>query len=81
MKQYDLTDTQRLNIWRFERTINSYYVKGNPSYTTLMGQQLNLQDVLRFLSDIVCVGYYSDKEKDYLNSIRSMYISLTHNVS
>ena len=77
----ELTPIQIKTINRFHDVIHSYYVKGHSSYTTLMGDTLNLQDVLRFLSDIVCVGYYSDKEKDYLNSIRSMYISLTHNVS
>lgn len=78
MKHYDLTTYQRLHIKNFYETIHSYYVRGNPSYTTLMGERLNLQDVLRFLSYLPIRGHYCEDDKEYLNDIRSMYISLTN---
>ena len=75
----ELTPIQIKTINRFHDIIHSYYVKGNNSYQTLMGDTLNLQDVLHFLSNLR--DYYTDEGRVYLNSIRSMYISLTHNVS
>ena len=79
MNYNELTPIQIRTINKFHDVIHSYYVKGHPSYQTLMGDTLNLQDVLQFLSNLR--DYYTDDDKLYLNSIRSMYISLTHNVS
>lgn len=78
MKHYDLTTYQRLYLKNFYETIHSYYVRGNPSYTTLMGERMNLQDVLKFLSHLPIRGSYDEEDRVYLNNIRSMYISLTN---
>ena len=78
MNYNELTPIQIKTINKFHDVIHSYYVKGNPYYT-LMGERLNLHDVLQFLSNLR--DYYTDDDKEYLNEIRSMYISLTHNVN
>jgi hypothetical protein len=76
--QYPLSDTQRKFIYsKLYDMLNGYYVKGNNSYTTLMGYTLGMRDSLSLLDTILYRNYYTPMDKELLNEIRSMYISLT----
>ena len=75
--QYTILPSQKKYIERFRDTLHSYYVKGNNSYTTLMGYPLDMRDCLSLLDNILYTNYYTNRDKDQLNQIRSMYISLT----
>ena len=79
--KYTLSDTQRKFILQLHHMLNGYYVKGNNSYTTLIGFTIDMQDCIFLLNRILDTNYYTKVEKPLLNEIRSMYISLTHNVS
>jgi len=77
--QYPLSDTQRKFIYsKLYDMLNGYYVKGNNSYTTLMGFTIGMRDSLSLLDTILFRNYYTNGDKDQLNLIRSMYISLTN---
>ena len=77
--QYPLSDTQRKFIYsKLYDMLNRYYVKGNNSYTTLMGYTLGMRDSISLLDTILYRNYYTPMDKELLNEIRSMYISLTN---
>ena len=79
--KYTISDTQRKFLTKLYDTLFNYYVKGNNSYTTLMGYTLDMRDSISLLNNILYTNYYTPSDKEQLNEIRSMYISLTHNVS
>ena len=76
--QHPILPSQKKYIERFRDTLHRYYVKGNNSYTTLMGYALDMRDCLSLLDTLLYTNYYTDKDKIQLNEIRSMYISLTN---
>jgi len=75
--KYTLSPTQRLYIERFRDSLNGYYVKGNTTYTTLMGYKLDMRESLNLLDTILYTKYYTPRDKEQLNGIRSMYMTLT----
>lgn len=75
--KYTLSPTQRHYIERFRDSLNGYYVKGNNSYTTLMGYKLDMRESLNLLDTILYTEYYTPRDKEQLNGIRSMYMTLT----
>jgi hypothetical protein len=79
--KYTISPTQRNFLTKLYDTLFGYYVKGNNSYTTLMGYTLSMRDSISLLNNILYTNYYTPNDKEQLNEIRSMYISLTHNVS
>ena len=79
--KHTISPSQSTYIQRFRDTLHRYYVKGNNSYTTLMGYVLDIRDSMSLLDVILYTNHYTPKDKEQLNEIRSMYISLTHNVS
>ena len=79
--KYTISPTQKNILMKFRDTLHRYYVKGNNSYTTLMGYTLSMRDSISLLNNILYTNYYTPNDKEQLNEIRSMYISLTHNVS
>ena len=81
MNHFHLSNHQRETLQVFYHVINSYYSKGNPTYTTLMGYTLDLNDTLKVIFNIMQKEWYDNYEQELLNNVRSMYISLTHNVS
>ena len=81
MKEIKYTPTQRKFIRKLYDMLSRYYVKGNTHYTTLMGYKLDMRDCINLLDTIIYNSYYTPSDKEQLNEIRSMYISLTHNVS
>ena len=78
---YTISPIQSKHLERFRYIVHMYYVKGNNSYTTLMGYTLSMRDSISLLNNILYTNYYTPNDKEQLNEIRSMYISLTHNVS
>ena len=76
-----ISPTQKNILMKFRDTLHRYYVKGNNSYTTLMGYVLDIRDSMSLLDVILYTNHYTPTDKEQLNQIRSMYISLTHNVS
>ena len=76
--QYTLSDTQRKTLERFKDMLHMYYVKGNNSYTTLMGYTLGMRDSMSLIDTILYTQRYTNSYKRQLNEIRSMYISLTN---
>lgn len=74
---YPLSDTQSKHLERFRDILHMYYVKGNNSYTTLMGYTLGMRHCISLLDNILYTKYYTHEDKEQLNEIRSMYISLT----
>ena len=76
-----LSPTQKNILMKFRDTLHRYYVKGNNSYTTLIGYVLDIRDSMSLLDVILYTNHYTPTDKEQLNQIRSMYISLTHNVS
>lgn len=76
--KYTTSDTQITHLQRFKDTLYGYYVKGNTHYTTLMGYKLDMKESLNLLDTILYTNYYTPRDKDQLNEIRSMYISLTN---
>ena len=79
--KYTLSDIQMKFLPKLYDMLNGYYVKGNNSYTTLMGYTLDMRDCISLLDTILYTQHYTLSDKDQLNEIRSMYISLTHKVS
>jgi len=76
--KYTLSDTQRKFLTKLFDMVNGYYVKGNNSYTTLMGFDIGMRDCMSLIDNILYTNYYTKRDKDKLNLIRSMYISLTN---
>lgn len=76
--KHTISPTQGDYIHRFKDIVNSYYVKGNTHYTTLMGYKLDMRDCINLLDTILYTNYYTSSDKEQLNEIRSMYISLTN---
>ena len=76
--KYTITPSQSTYIQRFKDILHMYYVKGNNSYTTLMGYTLGMRDSISLLDTILYTNYYTPSDKEQLNEIRSMYISLTN---
>ena len=58
--------------------MNRYYTKGRNSYTTPRGYKLDMRDSLSLLDIVLYTQHYTPKDKEQLNEIRSMYISLTN---
>ena len=75
---YTLSDTQRKFLTKLYDMLNRYYVKGNNSYTILKGFTIGMRDCISLLDNILYTNYYTKRDKDQLNLIRSMYISLTN---
>ena len=76
--KHTISPSQSTYIRRFKDILHMYYVKGNNSYTTLMGYTLGMRDSLSLLDSILYTNYYTPRDKEQLNEIRSMYISLTN---
>ena len=76
--KHPISPSQSTYIQRFKDMLHMYYVKGNNSYTTLMGYTLGMRDSLSLLDSILYTNYYTTSDKEQLNEIRSMYISLTN---
>jgi len=76
--KHTISPSQSTYIRRFKDILHMYYVKGNNSYTTLMGYKLGMRDSLSLLDSILYTNYYTPSDKEQLNEIRSMYISLTN---
>ena len=77
--QYTLSPTQKKTLERFRDILHMYgWGKGNTHYTTLMGYKLDMKESLNLLNTILYTNYYTPRDKDQLNEIRSMYISLTN---
>ena len=76
--KHTISPSQSTYIQRFKDMLHMYYVKGNNSYTTLMGYTLGMRDSLSLLDTILYTNYYTPRDKEQLNEIRSMYISLTN---
>ena len=76
-----ISPTQKNILMKFRDTLHRYYVKGNNSYTTLMGYVLDIRDSMSLLDIVLYTQHYTPKDKEQLNEIRSMYISLTNNVN
>jgi hypothetical protein len=76
--KHTISPSQSTYIQRFKDTVNSYYVKGNTDYTTLMGYKLDMRDCINLLDTILYTNYYTPSDKKQLNEIRSMYISLNN---
>jgi hypothetical protein len=76
--KYTLSDTQRKFLTKLYDMLNGYYVKGNNSYTTLLGFDIGMRDCMSLIDNILYTNYYTKRDKDKLNLIRSMYISLTN---
>ena len=72
---YIISPTQRKFLTKLYDMLNRYYVKGNNSYTTLTGYALGMRDSMSLLDNILYTNYYTKRDKDQLNEIRSMYIS------
>lgn len=77
-KHNPLSDTQMKFILKLYDMLNVYYVKGNNSYTTPMGFDIGMRDCISLLDNILYTNYYTNRDKDKLNLIRSMYISLNN---
>ena len=43
-----------------------------------MGYKLDMRDCINLLDTILYTNYYTSSDKEQLNEIRSMYISLTN---
>ena len=78
--KYTVSPIQSKHLKRFKDILHMYYVKGNNSYTTLMGYTIGLRDSISLLDNILYTNYYTNRDKDQLNHIRSMYISLTNEI-
>jgi len=76
--KHTISPSQSTYIHRFKYILHMYYVKGNNSYTTLMGYTLGMRDSISLLDTILYTNYYTPSDKEQLNEIRSMYISLTN---
>ena len=76
--KHTISPSQSTYIRRFKDILHMYYVKGNNSYTTLMGYTLGMRDSLSLLDSILYTNYYTPRDKEQLNEIRSMYICLTN---
>lgn len=76
--KHTITPSQSTYIQRFKDIVHGYYVKGNTDYTTLLGYKLDLRDCINLLDTILYTNYYTPSDKEQLNEIRSMYISLTN---
>ena len=76
--KYTPTPSQRKFLTKLYDMLNGYYVKGNNSYTTLMGFDIGMRDCMSLIDNILYTNYYTKRDKDKLNLIRSMYISLTN---
>ena len=76
--KYTLSPTQRHYIERFRDSLNGYYVKGNTTYTTLMGYTLRMRDSMSLIDTILYTQRITTSYTKHLNEIRSMYISLTN---
>jgi hypothetical protein len=77
--QHPILPSQKKYIERFRDTLFNYLIfKGNINYTTLMGYKLDMKESLNLLNTLLYTNYYTDKDKEQLNEIRSMYISLTN---
>ena len=76
-----ISPTQKNILMKFRDTLHRYYVKGNNSYTTLMGYVLDIRDSMSLLDVILYTQHYTPKDKEQLNEIRSMYISITYGES
>lgn len=75
--KYTISPIQSKYLERFKDTLHMYYVKGWTHYNTLMGDKLDMRDSMNLLDTILYTNYYTNRDKDQLNEIRSMYISLT----
>ena len=76
--KHTISPSQSTYIQRFKDIVHGYYVKGNTDYTTVMGYKLDLRDCINLLDTILYTNYYTNRDKDQLNHIRSMYISLNN---
>jgi len=76
--KHPISPSQSTYIQRFKDMLHTYYVKGNNSYTTLMGYKLGMRDCISLLDSILYTNYYTNEDKEQLNAIRSMYISPTN---
>ena len=76
--KYTISPTQKNILLKFRDTLHRYYVKGNTSYTTLMGSVLDMRDSMSLLDCVLYTQEYTPYDKEQLNEIRSMYISLTN---
>lgn len=79
--KHTLSPSQKKFISELYDMLNSHYVKGNNYYTSQMGYTLDMRDSMSLLDNILYTETYTHYDKEQLNEIRSMYISLTHNVS
>jgi len=76
--RYTISPIQKKNLERFRDMLHMYYVKGNNSYTTLMGYTIGMRDSISLIDTILYTQRYTNSYKRQLNEIRSMYISLTN---
>lgn len=73
---YNISPTQKKFLRELYEMMNRYYTKGRNSYTTPMGYKLDMRDSMSLLDNILYTETYTPYDKEQLNEIRSMFISL-----